>query len=193
MTIFFTSDIHFGHEKILGFCPERGKRWSNLEDHDEAMIANWNGRVGHDDTVFFLGDFSFRKPSETVEIGKRLNGNIMFIQGNHDSFRVVKRFAPMVFDSLVFRIGKQHVAMCHRPEQVPMTGNVTFGVCGHVHQQWQVVRDEINCFTSSPDRHPDGAIKTIPVPIINVGVDVWDFAPVSFDEIQSAINQRMFS
>ena len=37
--IFVTSDLHFGHDRGFLYEP-RG--FSNIEDHDEAVIANWN-------------------------------------------------------------------------------------------------------------------------------------------------------
>ena len=54
--VFFTSDTHFGHENILKFC---NRPFSSIEDHDLALINNWNSVIGNDDTVFHLGDFCF--------------------------------------------------------------------------------------------------------------------------------------
>ena len=51
--IWFTSDIHFGHQKEFLWGP-RGFE-SSLE-HDEAIIRNWNSVVDYDDDIYVLGD-----------------------------------------------------------------------------------------------------------------------------------------
>lgn len=54
MAIFFTADTHFSHDSIIRFCD---RPFRDTQDMDEALVANWNRRVGPDDTVFHLGDF----------------------------------------------------------------------------------------------------------------------------------------
>jgi len=61
---------------------------------NEEIIRRWNERVKPEDTVFFLGDFCFKsgsdrgegEPVKAQEYIKQLNGNIIFIKGNHDCF-----------------------------------------------------------------------------------------------------------
>ena len=50
---------------------------------DEAIISNWNAVVNERDTVYHLGDFAFRG-APGKEYLRRLNGNIVLLQGNHD-------------------------------------------------------------------------------------------------------------
>lgn len=49
---------------------------------DEKLIENWNSVVGENDTVYFLGDFTFGK--NVKKLTDRLNGKIYAIRGNHD-------------------------------------------------------------------------------------------------------------
>lgn len=77
--IFFTSDTHYGHTKMAA---HRG--FDTPADMDEALIAAWNSVVDFGDTVYHLGDLSFRKPAETAEILTSLRGTIHLIPGNHD-------------------------------------------------------------------------------------------------------------
>ena len=74
--IFFTSDTHFCHKKILEFCD---RPWNSIEEHDEALIDNWNSIITPDDTVFHLGDFCFGGAPKWKEILKQLNGHIYLI------------------------------------------------------------------------------------------------------------------
>lgn len=78
-----TSDLHFGHQNILKFCPKT-RPFSSVDEMDECMIKEWNRSVHTSDTTFILGDVSYREPSRTAAIFNRLNGKKILIAGNHD-------------------------------------------------------------------------------------------------------------
>ena len=67
--IFFTSDTHFGHSKIIDYCK---RPFSSIEEHDKTLIQNWNNVVGQDDTVFHLGDFAYGNSQFISNIIKQL-------------------------------------------------------------------------------------------------------------------------
>jgi calcineurin-like phosphoesterase family protein len=81
----FFSDPHFGHDNVLKF--EKGyHNFNSIEDHDQAIISNWNMTVQPGDTVFFLGDAAMPRTKLTYlkEVFAQLNGSIIWIRGNHD-------------------------------------------------------------------------------------------------------------
>lgn len=84
--ILFTSDTHFGHEKIIKYS---NRPFQNVQEMDEALIQNWNRLVGPRDTVWHLGDFSFLKFSDLQKLLPRLNGDIHLVLGNHDQKRII--------------------------------------------------------------------------------------------------------
>ena len=90
MTIYFTSDLHFGHKRIC----ELTNRWrfTTQEEHTDWLINLHNSRVQSGDTVYVLGDLSFCKEKETIRILEQLNGDIVVIRGNHDSRTQLKKF-----------------------------------------------------------------------------------------------------
>ena len=51
--IYFTGDLHFGHENVLRFD---GRPFSSVEEMDEELISRWNNKVGKGDIVYILGD-----------------------------------------------------------------------------------------------------------------------------------------
>lgn len=54
---------------------------------NEGLIRRWNQRVGKDDVVYHLGDFTLTTRVELVdEILCHLNGKIRLIKGNHDKW-----------------------------------------------------------------------------------------------------------
>lgn len=57
--IWFTSDLHFFHDRILEFHPKRKELFGDtVEKAKEAMIQLWNSRVNKKDTVYILGDLA---------------------------------------------------------------------------------------------------------------------------------------
>ena len=80
--IYFTSDLHFGHNRDFIFGP-RG--FTNVQDHDETIIKNWNALVQPNDTVYILGDIMLNDNVKGVRNFNRLNGTKFIILGNHDT------------------------------------------------------------------------------------------------------------
>lgn len=86
------SDLHLNHENIVEYC--RSDQFeadqSGLDDMNWQLMANWNRTVDPEETVLFLGDFAwFRGRSETDRRKVRnlrsiLNGEIVFVRGDHD-------------------------------------------------------------------------------------------------------------
>ena len=51
---FYISDLHLGHGNVIRFD---GRPFGDVAEMEQALISNWNSRVGRDDTVYILGDF----------------------------------------------------------------------------------------------------------------------------------------
>ena len=81
-TIYFTSDLHFGHDKEFIYKP-RG--FNSIEDHDNTIIENWNNIVTEDDDVYVLGDLMLGDKEYGLNCLKRLRGKIHIVAGNHDT------------------------------------------------------------------------------------------------------------
>ena len=60
--IFFTSDLHLGHENCIRLC---NRPFSSIEEMDETLIENWNHKVTGKDTVYILGDLIYRRRRNT--------------------------------------------------------------------------------------------------------------------------------
>ena len=165
MKNWFSSDYHLGHANIIKYCE---RPFTNVEEMNEVIIKNHNERVRDEDTVFFLGDFCFRNsPGGKEGEGalnkaeyyiKQLNGNFVFIKGNHDRNNSLK--TPI--ERVVIKYGGKKICMVHNP--VHADSNYELNLCGHVHEKWKVRGKNIN-----------------------VGVDQWGFRPVSFHEILKII------
>lgn len=155
----FTADLHLGHKEILDFC---NRPFRSIEGMDKALILRWNARVKPEDTVFHIGDFSLSSKSKIKEYLKQLNGIKILIKGSHDKRSGLKT----IIESVHIKFGGKRINLVHDPKFVNSLFQLNF--CGHIHNKWKFKRKTFAM--SSTD-------------IINVGVDVWGFFPVSFNEI----------
>ena len=124
--IYFTSDWHFYHDRILDFHPKRKELFgTNMKEVTEKMILLWNNRVSKKDTVYILGDLSFGTVEQKRKLFSRLNGNKVLILGNHDSipteqkcfFNHITQIKNMTFkkSSIPELSGNMEMIMCHFP------------------------------------------------------------------------------
>ena len=170
MNIWFTSDNHFSHKNIIKYC---NRPFKNVKEMNQIMIRKWNERIKKDDLIFHIGDFCFKyAPSESPDAPKnsfeiirpKLNGNIIFIVGNHDLRNGVKS----IIESLVIKYGGKRIYLTHNPKFAKKEFELNF--CGHVHEKWKFKRL---------------GKKSI---IINLSVDVWNYYPVNINEINQALS-----
>jgi calcineurin-like phosphoesterase family protein len=79
----FTSDLHHMHNRIVEFT-NRGEI-TTQENHTQWLTDVWNKNVSSGDLVYHLGDFSFAKKYDDIALFLlKLNGQKIFIKGNHD-------------------------------------------------------------------------------------------------------------
>ena len=118
MTTWFTSDNHWGHKNILKFCPD-SRKFSSVEEMNQAMITRWNEQVKPKDTVYMLGDVFFYRPERALAIMRQLNGRKHLILGNHDKVIVNHPELAAEFESvqsyLTVHIHGVFVVMFHFP------------------------------------------------------------------------------
>lgn len=82
--VFFISDLHLGHKKILEFSPKRGG--TDMQSHSEWLVHQWNTFVSKQDLTWVLGDVCFDQ--NHMKYLRQMNGVKHLILGNHDNFGV---------------------------------------------------------------------------------------------------------
>ena len=184
--LWFTSDTHFNHANILKFT---NRPFENVTEHDEALIKNWNDRVGVNDTVFHLGDFCFGSSQKIVEIRERLNGNIVLIRGNHDD-KNIQRSLWGLFDEVLYQariwIDGRTVYLNHFPFLCFAHGSYelygddySINLFGHVHSG-------PNCATDDGSR-----LRMLYPTQYDVGVDNNGYSPISWNEVKTIIESNI--
>lgn len=164
--VFFTSDLHLGHQNVIGMCK---RPFSDVEEMNEALISAWNSRVHKNDTVYIVGDFSYRSATPPEEFLKRLRGKKYLIIGNHDRSWIKKVDLAEYFEGwssyAVVNTGRGKATLCHFP-MLAFEGK--FLIHGHMHNNtqrnyWSYLKNMERAF--------------------NAGVDVNGYMPVTFDEL----------
>jgi len=169
MQIWFCSDFHFGHEKIIEYCK---RPFENLKQMDSILVKNFNERVDENDLCFFLGDFCLSKSSEAITAPKDAFNyyrnqlkckNIIFFRGNHDGNNKCKS----IIESIVIQHGGKRIYLTHNPKFAKEDFHWNF--CGHTHGN-------------------QGTFKKLgrKSVIIDLSVDCWNFTPVDINEINQA-------
>lgn len=147
--IFLTSDTHFGHDREFLWGP-RG--FTSSQEHDEAVIKNWNETVSAEDTVYHLGDLMLGDNLYGIECVKRLNGHIKLIRGNHDTDARWKLYEKLPNVELVgwadvIKYKKYNFYLSHHPtltsnlEKAPHLRMHLINLYGHTHQMGKFYQD----------------------------------------------------
>ena len=163
MKHWFTSDTHFGHTNIIKYC---NRPFENIDQMNKKIIDNWNNCVQEDDIVYHLGDFCFKSDSnsgkgqnvKSKEWLSQLKGNIIIIKGNHDKNNSTKT----IIHNMTLVFGGFKINLVHNPEHFSHSHD--FNLVGHVHNNFK--------YSFNKDKL-----------CINVGVDVWDFKPITLEQI----------
>jgi len=158
MKRFFSSDQHFGHTSILKF---EKRPFKTIDEMNKKLIIYHNERVSDEDEIYLLGDLLFKgKPEDYLN---KMKGVKCHVLGNHDRNNKHKGR----IEQILMRIGGVRVQLVHDPKYAQVDFQLV--LCGHVHSNFKV-----------KELHYCGK-KTL---IINVGLDVWNYRPVSWDELQ---------
>jgi len=119
MSIFISSDFHYGHTNICG--PKVSSWGSGYRDFDsvkemnEAIVGSVNANVKRSDTLYFLGDWSFGGKDNVWKLREQLVvENIIFIRGNHDkSIDEYKHLFKSISNFIETYINNKMFVMCH--------------------------------------------------------------------------------
>jgi calcineurin-like phosphoesterase family protein len=140
-----TSDLHFYHGGILKFCKDT-RPYKDAEEMNAELIKHWNSLIGGDDVVLFLGDFSFKGKEATQLILDQLNGNIVFVLGNHCKPIRSQIAGLTTYDYLEFRYnGTKVCAMHYHISNWNQQGRGSIMLFGHSHGSYQPEGRTMDC------------------------------------------------
>lgn len=183
MATWFTADLHLGHKRIIELCD---RPFSDVDEMNAEIIKRWNMVVERGDTVYVLGDVAMGTIAESLPLVSQLEGDKILVPGNHDRcwtgnerVRVIDidRYLEVGFTIIEgpLRLEPENWLMSHFPYAGDSQEEDRYVdhrpedrgdwlIHGHVHNEWLVNGRQIN-----------------------VGVDVWDYYPVSRAQIRATI------
>ena len=172
MKTFFTSDMHFGHTNILKYD---NRPFTDIREHDETLIKNWNEVAHKDDTIYFLGDFSLTRNEISEIIMKHLNGRKFFIKGNHDTkgtISLYQKYGTYLGQLDEITINKQHIVLCHYKMCVWNRSHYgSWHLFGHSHGG---IPDDQNSLS------------------LDVGINCHNYYPIEFEEVKKLMEAKNF-
>ena len=173
MKRYFTSDWHLGDDRIgingkpnLFFRP-----FSSVEEENSTIVENFKKVFQDGDELWHLGDVVYADTPESWNILAELkelypNSKFNLIIGNYDEDKLEKlsSYFNCTADEVILTLGDKEVYLNHYPvkckEVVENSVLVDFAITGHIHAHWKTQHN-----------------------MINVGVDVTHFKPISEQEI----------
>lgn len=175
--VWFTSDIHFGHQSMITYC---NRPWKTADEMDDGIIRIWNNTVDNADRVYILGDLSMHNWNRSVEILDQLNGQKYLIAGNHDSkliknstfksnFHWIKDLFTLKVKDPDAHNGRQLIVLCHYAMKIWNQSH---------HGAWHLHGHSHGSLNENPNKKR-----------IDVGFDVH-YRPVEYQEIKSMMVNR---
>ena len=171
MAYYFTSDTHFGHINILRHCR---RPFASIKEMDEALLEKW-AELKANDSLFHLGDVAkgnFDQLAAVISRIRKISCKKYLIPGNHDMNFLNLYAMAFTICPLVHHIGVQrkkvetvHLILSHYPLYTWERREKGYlQLYGHVHS-----------------RFLGNKLQT------DVGVDAWDYAPVTLEQIQDRL------
>jgi len=184
--LFFTSDLHFGHERIIEYC---NRPYSSVHEMNKSLTDNWNSRITNDDTIIIAGDFCLGGKQQWEKYLSYLNGNKILVLGNHDH-KVPEHLFKVVTPLLNMEVrdvdnGKlQRITVCHYAMlSWHQSHKGAWQLFGHWHGRSLLnpKRDDISGFIEEEQQQ---ITKVNISRQYDVGIDNNDYYPISYLEIK---------
>lgn len=181
---FWTSDQHIGHKFVSDI-----RRFASVEEHDAHLADQWDSFVRPNDIVYVLGDISINpRRDNPFAWFQRRPGIKHLVMGNHDPVH------PL--------FGSKALQAQQRPEWretfATMNQHLRVSIGGYKvmlsHFPYHGEGDR-----NLPERYSEHRLRNVGMPLLHghthsieqwstghqlhVGVDAWDFTPVSESEV----------
>ncbi len=164
--IFFTADTHFNHANVIKYC---NRPFASVQEMNEELVKRWNDTVSLTDEIYHLGDFALGSYNTTKDILDSLKGRIYLVKGNHDKQIYAERF-EWVKDYYELKYQKQLIVLCHYAMRTWRNSH---------HGSWNL------------HGHSHGTLEILPnLRQHDVGIDVNDYRPISFDQVQEIMKTK---
>jgi calcineurin-like phosphoesterase family protein len=197
-TIWFSSDFHYNHRNLVkGISSWTNKAkcrdFETLNEHNDRLVKNINSCVEPNDTLYFLGDWSFGSTKDILDFRNRLIcKNIHIILGNHDKAIKQKQRELIGHNKFVsisqikeIKIDDQLIVLCHFPMRTwEKAHKGSWMLHGHCHGTMEKHYRFKQLFSKF-------FIRTEVSKTMDVGIDTHpQFKPYSYEAIKQIMDKR---
>ena len=136
---YFASDFHIGHNREFIY---KNRGFSAIEEHDKALFKEISEKLTIKDTLYYLGDFTFKHNSlEIIEDMSYIPCKVIFITGNHDRYIIQNKkymserftFVGSLFD---YKNKDINITLCHYPLRAWNKSHFnSWHLYGHIHSE----------------------------------------------------------
>lgn len=165
--IYVTADQHYFHRNVIKYC---NRPYKDENEMNKGLMKNHNSIVSKDDTVYHLGDVAMLGKERIMKLEKvikGLNGIHHLILGNHDENHAFT-YLKVGFATVHTALWVEEFILLHDPAHAVAVDRNQKILCGHIHD-----------------------LAKFPAPnILNVGVDIWNYKPISIEEVRREFNER---
>lgn len=172
MAYYVTSDWHFDHSNICGqnsFEPETRGHFATIDHMNDTIINNINHNTKTDDVIYHFGDIGLGRPNRLLELVNRIHCKIVFIRGNHDNSKLIKKLIQNGYE--VHDVGYRHkqdgkiYLFTHYPLGIGDKRVNIRNLCGHIHGETSYGWNVLNIGIDSPEIKSLGLKFGQPVPL----------------------------
>jgi calcineurin-like phosphoesterase family protein len=137
--VWMTSDLHFGHSNIIGYCD---RPFTTVQNQTDVLLGLLQ-KVQQEELIIFAGDMAMGDYATGVDIMRTMPGYKILVAGNHDldATGACPLANEGIFDAVVpflFWRGLRNtsVLVSHYPvqEYYPMPVKRLINYHGHLHQ-----------------------------------------------------------
>lgn len=208
MSVWFTSDLHFGHVNILKYTPQRRVYLglsddADVNDMNEALVDLWNRQVDDNDEVYIIGDAAMGLVQETIKYVSRLKGTKFLVRGNHDRTHPLhsEKETPKreKWEALYDEVGlaETNLQFTHNFDGIEALV-CHFPYPGNDHSETRHNADKLSLYYPEDKGRPlvhghvHGFYQT-KANMVNVGIDAWDGRFLQAPEIGDYFRSRGFT
>jgi calcineurin-like phosphoesterase family protein len=186
--IYLTADWHLNHVDIIEWC---NRPFEDCEHMEKEIINRYLSMVSNSDDVIFLGDIFWNiRFNRMKSILETLPGNKYLAKGNHDTYSS-ERYAEVGFKKV------RENCIIHAEEGCITVNDRDFMILTNseenIKHDYYLYHDPANSQMNRDKRYICGHIHDLFIKqknVINVGVDVWDYCPVSLLEIENIFDEK---
>lgn len=174
--MYFTSDLHLGHKKMLEARP-----FHSMKAHDDLIIGQLKA-VNPKSEIWILGDISCGEEEYALERLSEVPAKMHLVSGNHDSVWPYHRNAHNkqrkfleVFESVSY-MARVHIG-----------GRKVF-----LHHDWHDKTMPDSDGVAMLHGHTHSSKKLTSYNVVNMCPEAWEYRVASAAEVSAAIDETMF-